>query len=289
MAVNWGIGAPVNVGAMFTQGFEHGQQQAKERATDNALAAYAQNPNDPNAVNALMRVNPRIGFQLHQDQQKNQKQERVKQLTMKVAQGDHSALPELLFEAPEIWTRLDKKIQDEQVAATQYMANAGLQIGQMPEGQRSAAWDGYVKQAEAAGMDVPAQYERYTPQAFNAAMAFADKMKEFLASQKIDWKSVPLGATLVPMNAGTGERLDVPQTQGGGDQAVDLTPEQAAPIIQSAQQSGTIRQVDAQAIIKTLGPNGRQAFQQWMQKHNVRVQDGGQIPPPPPGFVLDGQ
>lgn len=293
MAVNWGLGAPVNVGGMFQQGFEHGQQQAKERQTDQALTAFAKNPNDAGAVNALMRVNPRMGYQLYQDQQKTQKQDRVKQLAMRAAQGDHSVMPELLTEAPELWTKIDAQTQEKVKQATSFMANAGMQIGQMPEGERPAAWAQYVQQAEAGGLDIPTQYEKYSPQAFNAAMADAGKMAAWMDSQKIEWKSVPLGATFVPTNAATGARLDQPQgvaaqPQGGGDPAVDLTPDQAAPIIQGAQQSGTISRVDAQRVIKSLGANGAQAFQQWMQKHNVKVQDG-QIPPPPPGFVLDGQ
>lgn len=285
MAVNWSLGLPQDVGGMFTQGFQHGQQQARERQTDQALTAFAKNPDDAGAVNALMRVNPRLGFQLDQDQRKSQKEGRVRELAMKAANGDHSVMPELLVEAPELWTKLDKQTQDQTIKATSFMANAGLQIGQLPETSRPQAWAQYVQQAEAAGLDIPAQYERYSPQAFNAAMAEAGKMGEFLDSQKIEWKSVPLGATFVPTNATTGARLDV--QQGGGDQTVatPITREEATPIIAQAQQSGTISSNDAQRFIQSVG---EPAFKAWAQKHNVRVQDG-QTPPPPPGFVLDGQ
>lgn len=273
MAVNWGLGAPVNVGGMFTQGFEHGQQVARERQTDQALAAFTQDPENPQAINALMRVNPRVGFQLYQDQRKSQKETRIRELVGRVTQGDNAAMPELLTEAPELWSKLDKQAQDQAVKATSFMANAGLQIGQLPEAQRAQAWEAYVRQAEAGGLDIPTQYERYSPQAFNAAMAEAGKMGEFLDSQKIDWKSVPFGATFVPTNAGTGQRLDVPQTQGGGGQAAPITREEAAPIISQAQQSGTISSVDAQRFIQSVG---EPAFRQWAQKYNVKVEDGGQ-------------
>lgn len=211
MAVNWGLGAPVDLGGAFQSGWDRGREMRRERETDNALSMYAQNPDDPNAVNALLRVDPRLAMQLRQQQQKSTKEQKVRDLAIRAANGDHSVMPELLAEAPEIWTKLGAQQQDQVKRATSFMANAGLQIGQLPEDQRAAAWSQYVQQAESSGLDIPTQYERYTPQAFNAAMAEADKMGAFLDSQKIEWKSVPFGATFVPTNATTGERLD----QGG--------------------------------------------------------------------------
>ncbi len=46
-----------------------GQQQMQQQ---NALSAYAQNPNDPNALNALAQADPRTAIQLRQQQAQQQ-------------------------------------------------------------------------------------------------------------------------------------------------------------------------------------------------------------------------
>ena len=60
----------------------------------------------------------------------------------------------------------------------------------------------------------------------------------------------------------------------------------APAILQNAQQTGMISRQDAMRVRQSLGPNGDGAFQQWMQKHNIRIADE-QPAALPPGFVLD--
>lgn len=265
MAVNWGLGAPVNVGGMFTQGFEHGQQVARERQTDQALAAFTQDPENPQAINALMRVNPRVGFQLYQDQRKSQKETRIRALVQKVSAGDDSVMPDLLFEAPELWARLDEKTKKQVADATSFMGQAGLEIGQLPEEKRPAAWDAYVKQGEAGGLDIPARYERYTPEAFKAAMAEAGKMAEFLTSQKLVWHqegerpSFATNAMGIPVGSQNPYAGSVPQPQGGGGQNLPRpsTPQEAAqlpPGTQFIDPAGNIRTVPGGAGPQTPRP-----------------------------------
>jgi hypothetical protein len=71
--INWGlIGAAPDVGAAVLQGYQVGQQLARQRATENALRAYATNPDDPRAVGALIQADPRIGLQIRQQQAERQ-------------------------------------------------------------------------------------------------------------------------------------------------------------------------------------------------------------------------
>jgi hypothetical protein len=60
---NWNIlGNVPNAGQAFTAGLEHGQSVKRENDTRNALAAFAHDPSNPAGVNALLGVNPALGF-----------------------------------------------------------------------------------------------------------------------------------------------------------------------------------------------------------------------------------
>lgn len=50
-----------------------------------------------------------------------------------------------------------------------------------------------------------------------------------------------------------------------------LTPEDAAPVLRGATESGTISPADADRIRRSLGPNGQSQFEQWMRDNNVRL------------------
>lgn len=66
--INWGLAVPPNTAQSVVDGFSKGYQMAKEHKVNNALAQFATNPDDPNAVNALTRVDPRLGMQARQQQ-----------------------------------------------------------------------------------------------------------------------------------------------------------------------------------------------------------------------------
>lgn len=252
----------------FQRGYDFQRQNAERSRTQNALSALGSNPSDPDALNALMRYQPQLALKIQDDQRAQTAEREKRDLIARAAGGDQGAMLQLPGVDLEAWKAIDKPRLDKAKQVTELSGQIALGA------QNAAQWDELFSRAAQSHPELGEFVGKFNER--QSVIAEAGQMKAFLDGQKIDWKAVPAGATFIPTSGVTGERLDVPQTQGGGDQAVDLTPEQAAPIIQSAQQSGTIRQVDAQAIIKTLGPNGRQAFQQWMQKHNVRVQDGGQ-------------
>lgn len=265
----------------FQRGYDFQRQNSEREQTQRALSMLGSNPNDPNALNALMRFQPQLAMKIQDDQRAQLAEQQKRELITRAAAGDPTAMQQLPGIDLEAWKALDKPRQEKVKQITELSGQIALGA------QNAAQWDELFSRAAQSHPELAQFVGKFNER--QNVIAEAGQMKAFLDGQKIDWQAVPAGATFIPTSGLTGERLDVPQTQGGGDQAVDLTPEQAAPIIQGAQQSGTISKVDAQRVIKSLGPNGAQAFQQWMQKHNVRVQDGGQIPPPPPGFVLDGQ
>jgi hypothetical protein len=68
---NFGILQPVDIGGNFQQAFKQGQEARRERETRNALAAYAKDPTSPDPVNALLAINPALGFQLQSKQRED--------------------------------------------------------------------------------------------------------------------------------------------------------------------------------------------------------------------------
>ena len=55
-----------NPGNAFMQAFQGGQQQRREGETQNALSKYAQDPNNPEAMQGLAKWNPQMALQLQQ-------------------------------------------------------------------------------------------------------------------------------------------------------------------------------------------------------------------------------
>ncbi len=64
--IDWGILKPVDIGANFQSGFQMGQQMREKAQMKSALAAYSQDPNNPEVQNALASVDDRFAMQLGQ-------------------------------------------------------------------------------------------------------------------------------------------------------------------------------------------------------------------------------
>lgn len=58
-----------NAGQSFNTGFNQGQDRRREADQQNALGAYARNPNDPDVVNALSGVDPSLAIKIRQQQE----------------------------------------------------------------------------------------------------------------------------------------------------------------------------------------------------------------------------
>lgn len=286
--INWNMGLAPDVGGMFSQGFQVGQEKARQLKTNNALAAFAKNPQDSMAVNSLLEADPRMGMQAMEQQRAQQKEREVQDLMQRAAGGDHGALLNLAGKNPDLFMKMDRAQLERAKKTTDFLGQVGLDISQTPEPDRPAKWAAYVRQAEASGMDIPTQYETYSPQALNGIVAEAGKAKEFFDLIKVEWKTRPDGGELIPMDA-MGRRLDMAQ---GGPQAMPqsqaLSEEEGARILQNAQQTSTISESDAARVRASLGPNGEGRFRNWLQQHSISVA-GGQTAAvaPPPGFVMD--
>ena len=208
--INWNMVLAPDVGGMFQQGLAAGQEKARVMKANNALAAFAKNPQDSMAVNDLLQADPQMGMQAVQQQRAQAQEQALQQLTQRAASGDHGALMELAGKNPDLFKKIDGAIVDRSKRATDFMGQAAMAVSQAPEKQRAAVWQQLVRQAEAGGMDIPTQYEQYSPQALQAVIAEAGQMKQFFDLLKVDWKVRPEGAALIPVDS-MGRRLDQPQ------------------------------------------------------------------------------
>jgi hypothetical protein len=199
--VNWGlIGSGPDAGTAFSQGMEQGREHRRQTQANNALAAYAQNPDDPNAAHSLLAVDPRLGMQVMQEQRERQQHSELQQIRQRAASGDHDAITELFARDPESWTRLDAPHREQIKQATSFMGNAVMAISRLPEQQRAQAWAQYVQHAEASGMDIPAHYEHYSPEAMNSAAAEAGMMEKVIKQFEPDYRAIVPGGELRNVN-----------------------------------------------------------------------------------------
>lgn len=72
MAINWGLLQQPDIGGNAMAAFNQGQQQGQERATRNALSAYA---NDPSQIAGVIAADPAIGIQLQREQRQQAQQD----------------------------------------------------------------------------------------------------------------------------------------------------------------------------------------------------------------------
>lgn len=197
--INWGLAQPVNVGNALLAGVEQGRAMRREADTQSALGAYASNPSMQTA-NALIGVDPRLGMQARGQQLEMDKTARLQAVMGRAVQGDHTAIGELAGLDPQMWMRLDDRAKEKTKQATGFMGQAILDVSRMPEEQRAAAWASYVQRAEAGGLDIPAQYEQYSPQALQAAAAEAGTMEKLIKQFEPDYRAVPQGGYLENVN-----------------------------------------------------------------------------------------
>jgi len=184
-------------GNQSQQHFNNGMQQGNYLATtnrarelDNALASYVTNPNDQAAFGKIVKLDPRVGMQLQERQQKAASEQRRRELIPLAARGDENALLELWGADPDTAMRLDDGAKKKAVEGIKYISGAAFQIVQLPPEQRPAAWDAYIDQAVAQYPGL-AQYKgKYTPEALNSIVSQAGQMPEFQKFQQPNYTPV---------------------------------------------------------------------------------------------------
>lgn len=176
--LNWGLATQQpNILGLAQQGFAVGQAQGLQRRRDQAVQAYASNPEDTGALNALMGLDPQLGNQLVQGQLAARQEER------QVAQDqafraairpdgtvDQNALGAAYLQGGDAKGYVEFQGQQRQAKKAELETQMrGLEvIGQLVAGVRDqGTYDAARAQAQQMGIDVstlPPQFDPATVQ-----------------------------------------------------------------------------------------------------------------------------
>ncbi|SLK03721.1 transglycosylase SLT domain-containing protein [Novosphingobium mathurense] len=147
--INWGLGIMPDVGMNAFNAFKAGQEEGRQRRADNALAAYANSPNDQTLAQVTQN-DPRLGIQLRQQQAQQQRQTHLDEIAA------------------------DKQKTEAALARIEAIGQAAL-MADNPE-----KWDSSIDMLSQAYPDL-AQYKgQFSPQMREAAIASAGEAKAFL-------------------------------------------------------------------------------------------------------------
>lgn len=186
MAIDWGLAQTPNFGAALMGGYQAGRAIGREKRTQAALTGYQTDPDA--AITQAYGFDPELGDQLSQ--------RRARTL---YSEGLATGKPDARIAGldPALWQKLDAQQKAQVKQSTEFLGNAAFDIGKRPEAERPAAWAAYVKNAEANGMDIPSQYETYSPEALQGIIAQTGKTAEWIKANEPDYLAVPKDADLV--------------------------------------------------------------------------------------------
>lgn len=197
MTVNWGALQQPNVLGALQQGMEYGREVKRRSVEESALAAYAQNPDDPQSVNALLPVNPGLGMRLAEQQQARARQTQVAELAPAALNGDQQAQMRLWGIDPDLASKFDARAYKRAEEGIGAIGNAAFRIAQLPEEQRPQAWDEAVGALSQQFPELGQYRGRYSPQSLNAILDQTGMTPKLQEATRPSYMAVPAGGTLV--------------------------------------------------------------------------------------------
>lgn len=279
--IQWGLGQGNNALAMFGTGVQLGQdlrRRQKERETDQALGAYATNPDDPNALNALIQADPRLGMQARGQQQQQARAQQEQR------RADLPLMERLLTMAQD-----EPSYQQARQVAEQYGVDTTTlpptfdpawreqQLGVVralntPQGQEALSTAG--KQAMDLGYRPgTAEFAQVTRQLVEAALA-----QPYTGSQGETRLYTPQigGAGQVQGGPAPGTMEDGYRFKGGdpanpASWEPAMSNEAGGQVLSAAASGNVISAEEAARVRQSLGPNGQAAFEDWMRRNNIRI------------------
>jgi hypothetical protein len=164
----------------FMQGFQNARAFRQQVATDNALARYAQNPNDEGALSALTIANPQLGLGLRREARQEAYQTRYLDQQQAAQQAKAQA--------------------DQLEAAKKAVGQAALGILRLPEAQRAAAFDAQIDQLSQTFPGLAQYRGRYSPTLLDAALAEAGLVDDAIDLTSPKYQVAPPGGGLINTN-----------------------------------------------------------------------------------------
>jgi hypothetical protein len=138
-----------NPGNAFLQAYEGGRERRRESETQNALAKYAQNPDDPSAMEGLARFNPQMAIQL---------QERKRQEAMRGLEAHR----EKIVMGAKIVRQIQPKDDAGWQQVLQMAQQVGIDLADVPRNFDQQYVQGLISVADALDPQKP-QSDRFIP------------------------------------------------------------------------------------------------------------------------------
>lgn len=221
---------PAAIGESVTNAFWTGHDRVKQARTQNALAAFMQNPS-MEGIAGVAQHDPMIAYQLRGMEEKRQAglaEQRAKrqqvEIQRRAAGGDPEALAMLAGIDYNAWKGIKGEQREDVAKRADYIGNAALQISQLPENERPAEWDRAVAEGAKTWPDLAEMAGRYSEQAMNTAIRRAGMVKTLYDWTKPDYMEVKRDSTLV--NVRDPEALRQFGQGGGGGLPRPTTPEE---------------------------------------------------------------
>jgi hypothetical protein len=214
--INWNLAQPVDVGGSFLAGIDHGKAARQEAETRSALAAYGTNPSIETA-NGLIAVNPALGMRAAEAERAKAQEITNRQALVAATQpGQHKSYGDLIAAGvdPEVAAKMEDRHFEDLKRSSEFLGQVALDISNTPEADRPQKWASYVAQARGMGMEVPPEFQTYSPQALNGAAVTGKQVQSIIDNHAPKYTPVPEGATLV----NTRDPSAIAQFQGGGGQ-----------------------------------------------------------------------
>lgn len=249
--------SPADVGRQVQMGFERGQARRREADTRNALTAYAQNPDDPQAFNVLAQNAPEFAIQERQRRDAQQQRELEQQLA---------------------------QMDEQQAAATKrrvsFLGQAALAVKNLPPEQQAQAWRNYAMRGEQMGLEGLAQYaDAYSPQALDALLADAGMIEKALDAQRVKYQVIPQGGYLQgfdnmgrPLDNGASGNIPPPppgfQIEGGQQMSAPNMMNTPAPQLGANGMPQVITRDQYQVLVSAKGQAATDAM---LARNNIQV------------------
>jgi hypothetical protein len=201
MAIRWDLLQPVDIGARFNQGYQMGQQMVERERVKSALSAFAANPTDPAAQNALAAASPEFAMKLASHNWERQEKEAERQRIASFYGGnrrDSTTAARRAYEAgdPEVGARLLSLSKEERAAEeaeAKALAPFALRAMQLPYEQRKAFIESQRPQLNQIGLD-DEEIAAFDPTDNNLGgiVQRSLSVEEMQQRQKITWHT-PMG------------------------------------------------------------------------------------------------
>jgi len=217
MPVNWNMAIMPDVGGNVLAAFEKGRVDREKRDGQNALSAYAVNPDAPGAFEGLAKYHPTVAIEQRQAQQQAQQQQQERQLI-----GDalvnpdpavrSSARQQLAYVNAPAYQTLGTNEKARVDATMEVIAQQAFSILRKPKEQQGAALQQALAGLQQQGVDVSGfKLSGNAEQDLKSALAMAGKLDAW--EKEADPKYTPVGERGL-----AGFQFGQPMQQGGQPQ-----------------------------------------------------------------------